>query len=99
MGFVCPSRARTTTYRRQDGASRGAHGLQVRGHLDLTHLSPVQGIGSQLLPKNVWVNPSWWPLRPVEKGTATDVSAVMPSCTRALGLLGWLESVHGANSA
>src|SRR5215471_19347800 len=30
------------------------------GYLDVTNLNPIQGVGSQLLPKNAWGNPSLW---------------------------------------
>jgi len=47
------------------------------GYLDITNLSPLQGVGSQLLPKNVWANPSLWPFALFAKETATDISALI----------------------
>ena len=47
------------------------------GYFDITNLSPIQGIGSQLLPKNVWANPAFWPFAWFDKETATDVSALI----------------------
>src|SRR5262249_32562337 len=47
------------------------------GYFDVTSLNPVQGVGSQLLPKNVWGNPSLWPFALLDKGVATDVSALI----------------------
>src|SRR5215217_5815234 len=47
------------------------------GYFDVTNLNPVQGIGSQLLPKNVWANPAFWPFAFFDKETATDVSALI----------------------
>jgi hypothetical protein len=47
------------------------------GYLDVTNLSPIQGVGSQLLPKNVWANPAFWPFAFFAKETATDISALI----------------------
>jgi hypothetical protein len=46
-------------------------------YFDITNLNPTQGAGSQLLPKNVWANPSFWPFAFLDKETAKDVSAVI----------------------
>ncbi|MFL5086053.1 MAG: hypothetical protein ACJ8FP_14660 [Xanthobacteraceae bacterium] len=46
-------------------------------YFDVTNLNPVQGVGSQLLPKNVWANPAFWPFAFFDKETATDVSALV----------------------
>src|SRR5215211_2211962 len=35
--------------------------FKFAGYFDVTNLHPIQGVGSQLLPKNVWANPSLWP--------------------------------------
>src|ERR1700730_11054856 len=43
----------------------------------VTTLSPIQGIGSQLLPLNVWVNPAYWPFHLLDKVLASDVSALI----------------------
>src|SRR5215216_314849 len=51
--------------------------LKFAGYFDVTSLSPIQGIGSQLLPKNVWANPAFWPFAFFDKETATDVSALI----------------------
>jgi len=44
-------------------------------------INPIQGLGSQLLPMNVWANPAYWPFAFLRKELATDVSAAI-----ALGL-------------
>jgi hypothetical protein len=31
------------------------------GLFQVTNINPVEGVGSQLLPLNVWANPSYWP--------------------------------------
>src|SRR5215216_5953076 len=51
--------------------------LKFAGYFDVTSLSPVQGVGSQLLPKNVWANPAFWPFAVLDKEAATDVSALI----------------------
>jgi hypothetical protein len=47
------------------------------GYFDVTNLSPIQGVGSQMLPKNVWANPAFWPFAFFAKETATDISALI----------------------
>jgi hypothetical protein len=49
--------------------------------LNITSINPIEGIGSQLLPLNVWVNPAYWPFAFLEKELATELSALI-----ALGL-------------
>ena len=47
------------------------------GYLDVTNLSPIHAMGAQLLPKNVWANPSLWPFAFAELGAATNISALV----------------------
>src|SRR5262245_41964905 len=47
--------------------------LRFAGILDATNLSPVMGIGSQMMPKNVWANPSLWPFALADRDLATDL--------------------------
>jgi hypothetical protein len=47
------------------------------GYFDVTNLSPMQSPGTQLLPKNAWANPAFWPFAFLAKETATDVSALI----------------------
>jgi hypothetical protein len=51
--------------------------LKFGGYFDVTNLNPIQGVGSQLLPKNVWANPAFWPFALFSKENATDVSALI----------------------
>jgi hypothetical protein len=44
---------------------------------DVTNLSPITGIGSQLPTENVWANPALWPFAFFGREMATDVSAVI----------------------
>jgi len=45
--------------------------------LQFNIINPTQGLGSQLLPMNVWVNPAYWPFAFLPKELATDVSAAI----------------------
>ena len=47
------------------------------GYFDVTNLSPLQSPGTQLLPKNAWANPAFWPFAFLAKEMATDVSALI----------------------
>ena len=51
--------------------------VKFAGILDVTNLSPINGIGSQILPKNLWANPSLWPFAFFDKEFATDISALI----------------------
>src|SRR5215813_6417340 len=51
--------------------------FKFSGYFNVTSISPIQGIGSQLLPKNVWANPAFWPFAVFDKETATDISALI----------------------
>src|SRR6266852_1515459 len=44
---------------------------------EINTIQPLQGIGSQMLPMNVWANPAYWPFAFVDKELATDISAVI----------------------
>ena len=47
------------------------------GFFEFNNLNPIQGLGSQLLPINVWLNPVYWPFAVLDKAQATDVSAAV----------------------
>src|SRR5215831_11122495 len=51
--------------------------LNFTAPFDVTSINPIQGIGSQLLPKNVWGNPAFWPFAIFDKESATDISALV----------------------
>jgi hypothetical protein len=44
---------------------------------NVTNLNPLQGVGSQLLPLNVWANPVYWPLAFFEGKLATDIAGLV----------------------
>jgi hypothetical protein len=47
------------------------------GWFNVTNLNPLQGVGSQILPLNVWVNPVHWPLAFFEGKLATDIAGLV----------------------
>jgi hypothetical protein len=51
--------------------------VKFSGLFQVTTISPIEGIGSQLLPLNVWGNPAFWPFHFLDKSLATDVSALI----------------------
>jgi hypothetical protein len=51
--------------------------VKFSGLFQVTTISPIEGIGSQLLPLNVWTNPAFWPFHFLDKALATDVSALI----------------------
>ena len=40
----------------------------------ITNLNPIQGLGSQMMPMNVWVNPAYWPFAFFDKELASEIS-------------------------
>jgi hypothetical protein len=51
--------------------------VKFSGPFQVTTISPIEGIGSQLLPLNVWANPAYWPFHFIDKALATDISAII----------------------
>ena len=51
--------------------------LKFGGLFQVTNINPIEGVGSQLLPMNVWVNPAYWPFHILGQALATDVSALI----------------------
>jgi hypothetical protein len=51
--------------------------FKFAAYFDVTNLNPIQGVSSQLLPKNVWRNLSLWPFAFFDKEVATDISALI----------------------
>jgi hypothetical protein len=45
------------------------------GSFQFNNINPLQGLGSQLLPINVWINPTYWPFAILDKAQASNVSA------------------------
>jgi hypothetical protein len=51
--------------------------LKFGGLFQVTNISPLEGVGSQMLPMNVWLNPAYWPFHNLSLELATDVSALI----------------------
>src|SRR5258708_25118824 len=51
--------------------------LKYSGLFQVNSISPIEGVGSQLLTMNVWANPAYWPFAFLDKEGATDVSALV----------------------
>jgi hypothetical protein len=51
--------------------------LKFGGLFDVTNISPIEGVGSQMMTINVWANPSVWPFAFFDKEFATDLSALV----------------------
>jgi hypothetical protein len=43
----------------------------------ITNLNPLQGLGGQLMPMNVWVNPAYWPFAFFDKELASEISGIV----------------------
>src|SRR5262249_14949444 len=50
------------------------------------NISPIQGLGSQMLPLNVWLSPAHWPFAIFDKALATDISAAIAIAIYALAI-------------
>jgi len=69
-----------TNYNGADGKAAQAEiltTLQFARRFDVTNLNPLQGLGSQMMPMNVWVNPAYWPFAFFDKELAADISGVI----------------------
>src|SRR5262245_15997872 len=51
--------------------------LEFAERFDVSNLDPLQGIGSQMAPMNVWVNPAYWPFAFFDKTVAAEASGVL----------------------
>src|SRR5262249_34479633 len=51
--------------------------LGVAKAFDRMSLNPLQGMGSQMTPMSVWVNPAYWPFALFDKELATEISGVV----------------------
>src|ERR1700724_3279277 len=58
-----------------EGVVRTAY--RFAGWFNVTNLNPLQGVGSQILPLNVWANPVHWPLAFFEGKLATDIAGLV----------------------
>jgi hypothetical protein len=51
--------------------------LEFGRPFDISNLNPLQGMGSQMMPMNVWVNPAYWPFALFDKELATTISGLV----------------------
>src|SRR5262249_26169731 len=51
--------------------------LKYSGLFEVNGISPIKGVGSQMLTMNVWANPAYWPFAFFDREVATDVSALV----------------------
>jgi len=78
--WVLVSAIHGTNYDGADGKMAQATilaAVKFSGFFQVTTISPIEGIGSQLLPLNVWANPAFWPFHFLDKALASDVSALI----------------------
>src|SRR5262245_32816879 len=67
-----------TQYSQGDGKMAQAvihTALKFGGLFQLNNINPLQGIGSQLLTHNVWLNPAYWSFAIFDSPLALNVSA------------------------
>src|SRR5262245_13113108 len=60
-------------------------GYRFAAFFDVTNINPTQGLGSQLLPLNVWANPVHWPLAFPDGKFATDIAGLIALSCIAIG--------------
>jgi hypothetical protein len=68
-----------TNYDGTDGKAAQAEilaTLEFARPFEITNLNPLQGLWSQMMPMNVWVNPAYWPFAFFHKELAAEISGV-----------------------
>jgi len=69
-----------TNYGSADGKAAQAEilaTLEFARRFDITNLNPLQGLGAQMMPTNVWMNPAYWPFAFFDKGLASELSGIV----------------------
>jgi hypothetical protein len=87
MQLVLLSVCRGVTYGGADGKAAQAlifTTLKFGGWLDINNINPLQGLGSQMLPLNVWVNPAYWPFAFFTNQFTPEISGVVALACFAL---------------
>src|SRR5262249_48511661 len=51
--------------------------FNLGGIFNVTNFDPTRGIGTQLIPLNVWFNPAYWPFVFFGREFAADISAAV----------------------
>ena len=78
---------RGITYGGADGKAAQAlifSTFKFGGWLDITNINPLQGLGSQMLPLNVWVNPAYWPFALLSNQFTLEISGMVSLACFAL---------------
>jgi hypothetical protein len=78
--LMLSSAIRGTNFNGGDGKFAQAIILTAYKFGDFFHfndINPLQGLGSQLLPINVWINPTYWPFALLDKAQAADAAAAI----------------------
>src|SRR5262245_11553409 len=78
--LILSSAIRGTNFAGGDGKMAQAVVLaayKFGGFLQFNNINPIQGLGSELLPINVWINPTYWPFAVLEKAQAANIAAAI----------------------
>jgi hypothetical protein len=51
--------------------------LEFAKPFHISNLNPLEGMGSQMMPMNVWLNPAYWPFAFLDKQVAAEVSGLV----------------------
>jgi hypothetical protein len=63
---------------------RGA--FRLAAPFDVTNLNHIQGVGSLLLPFNVWANPAYWPFAIMDGARAAELSGLIALACLAIAI-------------
>ena len=58
--------------------------LEFARPFHVSNLNPLEGMGSQMMPMNVWVNPAYWPFAFLDRQVAAEVSGLVAFVCYAL---------------
>ena len=51
--------------------------LEFAKPFHISNLNPLEGLGSQMMPMNVWANPAYWPFAFFDKQVAAEISSLV----------------------
>jgi hypothetical protein len=58
--------------------------LEFAKPFHISNLNPLEGMGSQMMPMNVWVNPAYWPFAFFDRQVAAELSGLIAFVCYAL---------------
>ena len=61
--------------------------LEFAKPFHISNLNPLEGMGSQMMPMNVWVNPAYWPFAFFDRQVAAELSGLVAFVCYALAVL------------